>query len=91
MPHSGVSVYSIKHELERVLTSFRFFSGASPLVSRDFVKVDQEAEHNGEPYDLLFLTEKAWVWIEAHEDLFVIRRPSNNTTSKIVSDDDVPF
>lgn len=89
MPHSGVSVYSVKNEVERVFTGFGFSLGLRRLISRGFVEIKDEADHNGEPYDVVRLTDKAWAWIEGHEDLFVIRRPSKKAINPL--SDDVPF
>ena len=46
MPHSGVAVYSVKNELEHVLTSFGFALGLRRLVSREFVRIGTDEDHN---------------------------------------------
>ncbi|MFN7924001.1 MAG: hypothetical protein U0Q16_28120 [Bryobacteraceae bacterium] len=92
MPHTGVAAFTVKSQLQTVLTSFGFSLGLRRLVSRDFVRVAPETDRDGDEYESLFLTDKAWGWIEAHEGLFVIRRPSAKSTSRIVSDDDdIPY
>ena len=80
-PSSSVAVYTAKTQLERVLTSLGFSLGLRRLVAREFVRMDKEIDYSdGTRYDVLFLTDKAWAWVETHEDLFVIRRPSKNST-----------
>ena len=37
---------------------------------------------------VVYLTDKAWAWIEAHEDRFLIRRPAKREVSL---DEDIPF
>ena len=88
MPHSGVAVYSVKNELERVLTGVGFSLGLRRLISRGFVEIKEDQNHNGDTYDAVFINDKAWGWIETHEDLFVIRRPPKKTATP---EDDVPF
>ncbi|MDQ2844129.1 MAG: hypothetical protein M3Y72_24435 [Acidobacteriota bacterium] len=96
MPHSGVLVFSVKNEVERVFTGFGFALGLRRLTSRGFVEIRGDSNYNGDSYDAVFLTEKAWNWIEGHEELFVIRRPQKESkpatiTTLNTSDDDVPF
>jgi hypothetical protein len=91
LPHTGVAVYSVKNQLERVLTGFGSALGIRRLVSREFVEIRDDENHHGDTYDALFLTEKAWGWIEKHEDLFVVRRTPKATRQPTVDDDSVPF
>jgi hypothetical protein len=95
MPHSGVAVTYVRKEAERVFTGVGVALGLRLLVARGFVEIKEEYEGN-DSYHALFLTEKAWGWIESHEDLFVIRRPPKtpsprNPPPSGITDDDVPF
>jgi hypothetical protein len=87
MPHSGVAVYAVKNELERVLTGVGFSLGLRRLTARGFVEIKEDQDHTGDMFHAVFITDKAWGWIETHEDLFVIRRPPKKTANS----DDVPF
>ena len=76
MPDSGVALYLVKNELERVLTGLGFALGLRRLISRGFIETKEDSNDSGDTYEVAFLTDRAWGWIETHEDLFVIRRPS---------------
>lgn len=91
MPHSGAAIYSVRSELERVLTGVGFSLGLRRLSSRGFVEIREQANYSGDTYDAVFVTDKAWAWIETHEDLFVIRRPQAPTATTANSKDDLPF
>jgi hypothetical protein len=93
LPHSGVAVYSVKNDLRSVLTGFGFSLGLRRLITRGFVQIREEENYNGETSEALFLTEKAWGWIDKHEDLFVIRRaPKGNTApAPDLDEDNIPF
>jgi hypothetical protein len=99
MPQSGVSIHSVKIEVERVFTGAGFSLGLRRLIQRDFVSIKNEpGQGYDDSYDAAYLTDKAWAWIEEHEELFVIRRPQKNnakaaaaTSPMEISDDDVPF
>lgn len=68
------------------------------LTSRSFVDFEQ-IHGDFEPYDGIRLTDKAWVWIEANDSLFVTSRPASvrKTNSRVQSppddfiDSDIPF
>ena len=38
------------------------------------VRVRTEADHNGEPHDVIGITVDGWAWVDANESLFLIRR-----------------
>jgi hypothetical protein len=90
MPLSGVAVYLVKNQVERVLTGLGFALGLRRLTSRGFVETRGDTNDHGDEYDALYLTDKAWNWIEGHEELFMIRRPQKPEGGK-KGDDDAPF
>jgi hypothetical protein len=90
MPHSGIAVTYVRREAERVFTGVGVALGLRRLLARGFVEIRQEEDGN-DSYHALFLTEKAWGWIESHENLFVLRRPPKTPPPGPITDDDVPF
>jgi hypothetical protein len=92
MPQSSVALYFVKDEITKrqVLTGIGFSLGLHRLITRGFVQIKEEQNYNGDQYSAAYLTDKAWGWIETHEELFVIRRPSK-TESQPDLDDGVPF
>jgi len=92
MPQSGVAAYSAKNAVERAgLTGLGFSLGIRRLLKRNFIQIREDTDHNGEPYDAIFLTEDAWAWIEANEDLFKVHKPKPAPPPRTITDDDVPF
>jgi hypothetical protein len=74
MPESGVSVGTVKHGVERAgPTALGFSLGIRRLIKRGFVEVREDTNYNGDQIDAIFLTENAWAWIEADENLFMLR------------------
>ena len=49
--------------------------------------------HNGDRLDAIFLTEDAWAWMEANEDLFKVhqRKAAPPPPSDTITYNDVPF
>ena len=93
MPESGVRVSSGQSAVERAgLTALGFSLGIRRLVKRGFITISIDADFNGQ-FQAIYLTEDAWVWIEANEDMFKVhkRKAAPREISDIVTDDDVPF
>lgn len=87
MPQSAVPAHSVKNAVEHAgLTALGFSLDIRRLTKRGFVEVKNEQDFNGNYYDMIYLMEGAWVWIEANENLFKVEK--HNT---IPDDTDPPF
>ena len=88
LPEWGVSLYSVKDDVERAgLTNIGFSLGVRRLRAKQFIEITKEEDHHGEPYQVLSVTEAGWAWIESNESKFVMHRPK-----KLSPDvDDIPF
>ncbi len=88
LPDSAVPVYSVKNEAERAgLTALGFSLGIRRLANKGFIHITQDMNKFNEPFDVLFLTEKAWAWIETNENLFKVHKREPVASL----DDDAPF
>ncbi len=90
LPDSIVSIYSLKHDVERAgFTSLGFGLGFRRLLNKRFIESTQEHdEQTGEPYAATRLTQVGWDWIEAHEGMFSLKK---GEPPKEIFDDDIPF
>ncbi|AKH38792.1 MULTISPECIES: TIR domain-containing protein [Nitrosomonas] len=91
---SSTSLYSVRRSAEQSgLTNVGFSLGVRRLVSKRFVDLGEDTDYNGEPYDIMIITEVGWSWIESNENLFVIHRPKKHATAPDVKgfEDDIPF
>jgi hypothetical protein len=94
LPRSSTSLYSVKRSAEQSgLTNVGFSLDVRRLVSKRFVELGEDADYNGEPYDIMIITEAGWSWIESNENLFVTHRPKKHATAPDVKgfEDDIPF
>jgi nucleoside 2-deoxyribosyltransferase len=94
MPESGVPVYSVKNAVERAgLTALGFSLGIRRLVKRGFITISMDTNVNDDEVQAIYLTEDAWAWIEANEDMFKVhkRKATPPAVSDTITDDDVPF
>jgi hypothetical protein len=80
-PEGTAGLWSAKNEVERAgFTSIGFSLGIRRLQSKELIDLVEDTDQHGEPYPAVRITEKGWMWIEANESLFTIRRPSADDT-----------
>jgi nucleoside 2-deoxyribosyltransferase len=94
LPSSATSLFSVRRSAEQSgLTNVGFSLGVRRLVAKRFVELGEDADYNGEPYDIIAITEAGWSWIESNENLFVIHRPKKRAVPDVkgFEDDDIPF
>ena len=93
-PEGNTSTYSLQQDSERAgVTKLGVALSLRRLATKQFIEKGQVEDHNGEPYDVLSLTNAGWDWIEANEDKFVLRKPQPSVrhVAAFVTDDDIPF
>ena len=94
VPSYVTSIYSVKRSAEQSgLTNVGFSLGVRRLVAKGLVKICEYPDDNGDPYDVLLITESGWSWIELHEHLFVIHRPKRETAPDVkgFENEELPF
>ncbi len=92
IPDTTTSAHSIKVEVERAgLTNIGFSLGLRRLMAKGFIRILNEQDYNGNPYQTLTVTEPGWAWIEKNESKFVVRRTNVHPTTFADLDDDIPF
>ena len=75
LPESAMSVRSLKDAVERAgFTSLGCNLGLKRLIKKGFVESVNLYDEFGNDYSAMGLTQVAWDWIEANEDLFVLKR-----------------
>jgi hypothetical protein len=86
-------LFSEKRVERAGLIGFGFSLGIRRLVKSGFIEIREDTNHNGAQLDAIFLTENAWAWIEANEDLFKVhqRKAAPPPPSDTITDDDVPI
>jgi hypothetical protein len=89
VPGAAVSLYLIKRDVEKTLTSAGYTLALRRLQNREFARVDEVNDYNGDLYPALLLTEKAWTWIDSNDSLFAITRASQSAAN--LSEDESPF
>ncbi len=96
VPGGAISVFAVRTEAEKVFTGVGVSLGIRRLMSRGYIEIKEDRDEH-EKYDVIYLTDKAWQWIERHEDLFVIRRPKKSAARPTafvpsgLDPDDIPF
>jgi hypothetical protein len=84
MPDSGVSVYSVRNDVEKAgLTGLGFSLGIRRLVKKEFIEIAD----NDEQISVIRLLEKGWLWVEANEKLFKVHK---HQPVMVDDDDDGP-
>lgn len=94
LPSSATSLYSVRRSAEQFgLTNVGFNLGVRRLAAKRLLELCEDTDHNGEPYDIIAITDAGWSWIESNETLFVIHRPKKLTSADVkgFEDDDIPF
>ena len=75
LPESAMSVWSLKDAVERAgFTAIGCNLGLKRLINKGFVQSVDLQDEAGYDYSAMRLTPAAWDWIEANEDLFVLKR-----------------
>lgn len=75
LPESAMSVRSLKDAVERTgFTALGCNLGLKRLIKKEFVQSVDLYDEFGNDYSAMGLTQVAWDWIEANEDLFVLKR-----------------
>ena len=95
VPGSTYSVYRLQNEAEKVgLTKIGFSLALRKLRAKGFVTIEHDVSSSGDEYDAVFLSDKAWAWIEGNETLFILKREKiKSAVAKKFDDvdDDIPF
>jgi len=75
MPESAVAVHSVKKR-RRTCGPYGswIFSRISHLVKRGFTTISTDTNFQRYEYQAMYLTEDAWAWIEANEDISKIHK-----------------
>ncbi|HWL53641.1 MAG TPA: hypothetical protein VNQ90_14480 [Chthoniobacteraceae bacterium] len=88
LPMDATPLYSLKGDMERAgFAGFAFTLGVKRLIEKAFAKVIEGESYNGDTFQALALTDKAWQWIESNEDKFLLQRRPNLASNS----DDIPF
>lgn len=73
-PDGGLSVFLAQKDVERAgFTPVGFALGLHRLRKKEFVILYDVADRDG-TYQAVKVTDKAWDWIESHEDKFILRK-----------------
>jgi hypothetical protein len=81
LPEATASLSFIKNDVEGVgLTNIGFSLGVRRLKAKGFIEISLEQDREGDRFEAIGVTETGWSWIEAHESLFLIRRPGKDTS-----------
>ena len=94
LPEEGVSVWSTKQDIEKAgFTALGFSIGLRRLREKEFLKLDEVTDYNGETSQVILVTPSGWDWVEKNESQFVLRRPDKPrpTPKRALDDDDIPF
>ena len=89
----NVSVWSAQQNANKAgQTNMGFALGLRQLKARAFVRVVYEETFAGNDSNALQLTDPAWEWIEANQDLFILKhQEASDFLSTEISSDDIPF
>lgn len=91
LPGSATSLYSLKHDVERVgFTSVGFGLGLRRLIRKNLIETVDIESDNGDTYPGTRPTEAGWQWIEDNEKMFSLKTVNDQGFDDDL-DDDIPF
>jgi hypothetical protein len=100
VPTGGVGVGVVRNALGTLLTDVAITLGLRRLMTKGFVELREDDDGSNGVFCALYLTERGWQWIEAHEDRLIMRRSDRvgggsatkgSMKATDPSDDEIPF
>lgn len=94
LPDNPLPVWNVKQDAETAgLNGIGFSLGLRRLAQKGLIETDTRTDpRDGEPYDVVAITEKGWVWIDANETKFVVHNANTKKAARPPwEDDDIPF
>ena len=92
MPDEGVSLYSVKRDVEQAgLTNIGFSIGIQRLRNKNLIEISEiRDDYENSTYYSLVVKEAGWNWIESNESRFTMIHPLENKLAP-PQVDDIPF
>lgn len=92
-PGGYVSVYNARQDMGQAgFTEIAVTLAMRSLLMKGFVETDMLEPFQDEPYEALRATTQGLDWLEAHQDLLVLKdKPRKQSTTPFANDDDLPF
>ena len=93
LPGIGFGLWSLQNDAEKAgLSKAGVSLAVKRLLRKDFLEFKLVEEYGQEPYSGAAISDKGWEWIDANEEKFILRKPSQrNVSTAEITEDDIPF